>query len=122
MVRASGYFPLTLLRESPYPNDGIRNIMFHNVNQDDCLIRGTHTRKGRTAWLNPDTKSVQHLHYGRVILDGDSAPLTFPTGMRETGLICLRGRATVEVGVERFELSRYDALYVPRDSEIRVSA
>jgi 5-deoxy-glucuronate isomerase len=96
--------------------------MFHNVNQDDCLIRGTHTRKGRTAWLNPDTKSVQYLHYGRVVLDSDSAPLTFPTGPRETGLICLRGRATVEVGVERFELSRYDSLYVPRDSEIRVSA
>jgi 5-deoxy-glucuronate isomerase len=99
--------------------------MFHNVNQEDCLIRATHTRKGRTPWLNPNTGSVRHLHYGRIILDSGARPLEFSTGTQETGLICLHGRAWVELAVEvaaaRFELAPYDALYIPRDSTVRVT-
>jgi 5-deoxy-glucuronate isomerase len=95
--------------------------MFHIVSQEDCLIRATHTRKGRTNWINPESASVCHLHYGRIVLDGGAAPLEFATGRHETGLICLRGGATVEIGTERFDLARYDALYVPRDSRVRVN-
>ena len=103
--------------------------MFHNVNQADCLIRATHTRKGRTPWLNPGTASVRHLHYGRIILDSGDPSLEFSTGTLETGLICLGGRARVETGAEtsaetgaeRFQLAPYDALYVPRDSTILVT-
>ncbi|HLK64819.1 MAG TPA: 5-deoxy-glucuronate isomerase [Bryobacteraceae bacterium] len=94
--------------------------MFHNVTQEDCLIRATHTRKGRTSWLTPDTAAVRHLHYGRIQLDPGSAPLSFFTGTHETGLICLRGRATVEVAEQSHELAPYDALYIPRDSSVVV--
>jgi len=95
--------------------------MFHSVNQEDCLIRATHTRKGRTGWLNPETAAVRHLHYGRIRLDSGDAPLEFPTEAHETGLICLQGRAAIDACGERFELAPYDALYVPRDSTIRVT-
>ena len=36
-------------------------------------------------------------------------------------MICLGGRAAVEVSAQRFELGRYDTLYVPRDSSVRVT-
>jgi len=107
--------------------------MFHDANQamapsitpESCLIRGTHAHKGRTRWLSPETAAVRHLHYGRIILDstdlnpGD-APLEFSTGTHETGLICLRGAATVETAGNRFSLTPYDALYIPRDSVVLV--
>ena len=114
--------------------------MFQNVNREECLIRATHTRKGRTQWVNPETVAVQHLHYGRVRLDPGDPPIEFSTGEHETGLICLQGAAGVEAeggaGIqpaldrptacptkdcsERFELARYDALYIPPDYRVRV--
>jgi len=90
------------------------------IERDRCVIRETHQTKGRTLWLAPDRAAVRHLHYGRVILEAGDPPLEFPTAGRETGLLCLRGRATVETGGRRFELTPYDALYVPRDSSVRV--
>ncbi|MGA2770507.1 MAG: 5-deoxy-glucuronate isomerase [Bryobacteraceae bacterium] len=85
------------------------------------MVRGTNKQKGRTRWLAPEKAAVTNLYYGRIILDSGDAPLEFSTGTHETGLICLGGRAAVEVGVKRFELGRYDALYVPRDSAVRVT-
>jgi len=89
--------------------------MFHNV------IRGTHLQKGRTTWLKPGKVALEHLRYGRIILDAGES-LTFATECEETGLIGLRGSATIEVEERSFELARYDSLYVPRDSEVRVTA
>ena len=91
------------------------------LNQKSCVVRGTNKQKGRTRWLAPEKAAVTNLYYGRIILDSGDAPLEFSTGTHETGLICLGGRAAVEVGVKRFELGRYDALYVPRDSAVRVT-
>ncbi len=83
---------------------------------DRCVVRGTHRHKGRTRSLDPATTAARHLHYGRVVLDGGDAPLRFPTGGLETGLIALRGRAEVKTGGRSFTIAPYDALYVPRDS------
>jgi 5-deoxy-glucuronate isomerase len=87
---------------------------------DRCVVRATHTRKGRTRALDPATTAARHLHYGRVILDAGEAPLCFPTNTHETGLVALRGRAEVRAGGRSFTLAPYDALYVPRDSEVEV--
>lgn len=99
--------------------------MFHDVNHlitaESCVIRATHRQKGRTRWLAPETAAVRHLHYGRIILDSGDPPLEFPTGTHETGLICLRGSATVEAAAGRFDLAPYDALYVPRNTGVRVA-
>jgi len=72
--------------------------------------------------LAPGTAAVRHLHYGRIILDAGDAPLEFATGERETGLICLRGKAEVATAGQQFLLTPYDAVYVPRDSQVLVTA
>jgi 5-deoxy-glucuronate isomerase len=86
-----------------------------------CVFRGTHKSKGRTPWLTPGNSALSHLHYGRIVLDGNDSPLEIPASGRETGLICLNGRAHVAANGREFELGRYDSLYAPRDSCIRVS-
>ena len=90
------------------------------LSEEACVRRATHRAKGRTCSLAPGNGAVRHLHYGRIILDAGEAPLEFSTGRRETGLICLRGKATVEASGQTFELTPYDALYVPRESGVQV--
>jgi 5-deoxy-glucuronate isomerase len=84
-----------------------------------CVVRNTHGRKGRTRAVTPGP-AMQHLHYGRIILDAGDAAVHFSTGELETSLICLRGAATVRAGETHTTLGRYDAIYVPRDSEVEV--
>jgi len=91
------------------------------LNQESCVVRATNKQKGRTRWLAPEKAAVTNLHYSRIILGSGDAPLEFSTDTHETGLVCLGGRAAVEVAAKRFEMGRYDALYVPRDSAIRVT-
>ena len=86
-----------------------------------CVVRDTGARRGRHITVTPETTSARHLHFGRIVLDASDAPVTFSTGERETGFICLKGTATIEVDGTPYELGRYDALYVPRDSDVVVS-
>jgi 5-deoxy-glucuronate isomerase len=92
------------------------------ITEAGCVRRGTHLKKGRNLALVPGEAAVRHLHYGRVILDGNDKPLSFSTEGRETGLICLRGSGRVEAAGERYELSQYDAVYVPRATQVTVTA
>ncbi len=91
------------------------------INAQTCVIRATHKNKGRTRSLTPATAAVRHLHYGRIVLDAADAPLEFSTGTHETGLIALNGKATIRLGAETFPLSRYDAIYIPRDRAVLVT-
>ncbi len=91
------------------------------ITEAGCIRRATNKGKGRTQWLAPGDGAVKHLHYGRIILDAN-ASLEFSTGERETGLICLRGRATVAAHSQSFEFAPYDAIYIPRDEQVRVAA
>jgi 5-deoxy-glucuronate isomerase len=91
------------------------------INGESCVVRATNRQKGRTRWLAPETAPMRQLHYGRIILGPGDAPLEFSTGGHETGLICLGGRGAVEVAAKRFDLGLYDALYVPRDSTVRIT-
>jgi 5-deoxy-glucuronate isomerase len=91
------------------------------ITEAGCVRRGTHLRKGRTKSLAPGEAAVRQLHYGRIILDGTDKPLSFSSGGLETGLICLRGAGSIDAAGQRFELSKYDALYVPRASEVTVT-
>jgi 5-deoxy-glucuronate isomerase len=92
------------------------------ISTDTCTIRGTHQLEGRHEFLSPDKGAVKHLHYGRIRLSAEDAPIEFGNGSSETGLICLAGSAVVRVGTESFALGVYDSLYIPRDSRIEVSA
>ena len=86
-----------------------------------CIVRDTAARKGRTLAVAPGRTAARYLHYGRIILDpGDT--LRIEAGDHETGLICLQGSAEVGVDGATYALSRYDALYVPRDSSSDITA
>jgi 5-deoxy-glucuronate isomerase len=87
---------------------------------DRCVVRDTAARPGRTRAVSPGATSATHLHYGRIILDARAAEVAFSTDDQETGFIGLKGSATIAVDGRTFDLGRYDALYVPRDSRVAV--
>ena len=85
-----------------------------------CVVRDTASRRGRTQAVAPGATASRNLHYGRIILDAADAPLRVETRERETALICLGGEADVDTGGQSFRLSKYDALYVPRNAAFTV--
>ncbi|HEY3381111.1 MAG TPA: 5-deoxy-glucuronate isomerase [Vicinamibacterales bacterium] len=87
-----------------------------------CIVRNTAAKRGRTRSVSPGTTAARHLHYGRIILDATDAPVRVDPGTHETGLICVKGRAIVTVGTEGFACSRYDTLYIPRETAFTVAA
>jgi len=94
----------------------------HTIAPGTCIVRDTAGRKGRTRAVEPGPTASRYLHYGRIILGADDAAVRFTTAALETGLICLRGEATVTAGGASYALGRFDALYVPRDSDVEVTA
>src|SRR5258705_2717064 len=92
------------------------------IKRETCFVPATHKGKGRRTAVAPGTSAARYLHYGRITLGAIDAPITFENHDHETGLVCLAGAATVTTGGESFQLARYDALYIPRDSEIDVRA
>jgi 5-deoxy-glucuronate isomerase len=86
-----------------------------------CIVRNTGGRRGRSWAVTPDSTASRHLHYGRIVLGQGDAPLVIETGGLETGFIALKGDATVDVASVAYTLRPYDALYVPRDSRVRVT-
>jgi len=92
------------------------------ITPETCFVPKTHEGKGRRTAVAPGPTAARYLHYGRITLDAGDAPVKFNTGEHEIGLICLNGKASVNANTESFELDRYDALYVPRDSQIAVEA
>jgi hypothetical protein len=57
-----------------------------------CIVRNT-ASSGRTQAVEPGRTAARYLHYGRMILSEDDAPVKVDTKNRETGLICLKGSA-----------------------------
>jgi len=94
----------------------------HVIAPRTCIVRDTASRKGRTRAVEPGPTASRYLHYGRIILDAGDPPVRFATAALETGFICLRGEATVKAGDQSHTLARFDALYVPRDSHVTVTA
>ena len=92
------------------------------ISKETCYIHGTHTAKGRTLALSPENSASRNLFYGRIRIDAGEPDIEFETDTHETGLICLNGSADVLADGEEFTLNRYDALYIPRHSHVKVSA
>lgn len=86
------------------------------------VFRGTHLRPGRHVAVSPENSSMRHLAYARIRLDPSTPSVSFRNPRRETGLVCLSGRASVKAAGQEIELGRYDAMYVPRDADIAVAA
>lgn len=87
---------------------------------DKMVFRKTNNKIGRHLSATPGNSTNRHLAYGRIILDASAPAVQFATANRETGLICLSGLATVRVDGRSFRLGQYDAIYVPRDSQLEV--
>jgi len=111
---------LKLVEETHYVFKGTMNANTAGP-LEKMVFRNTNAKVGRHISVTPQNSSMRHLAYGRIRLDSTTSSVSFATGDRETGLILLSGRATVSAGGKEFELSQYDAIYIPRDSQVEVS-
>jgi len=89
--------------------------------QEKMIFRKTHAHAGRHMAVTPENSTMRHLAYGRIRLDAGTSSASFSNGDRETGLILLSGAATVSTQGKEFALGQFDAMYIPRDSNIDVS-
>ena len=89
--------------------------------KEQYIFRGTNKQKGRHIAITPQNSSMKHLAYGRIILDRDVPSVDFKTGGQEIGLICLSGECSIDVNGETNNLGQYDSIYIPRDSDVRIS-
>jgi 5-deoxy-glucuronate isomerase len=89
----------------------------------------TASRLGRHLAVSPANSPLEHLHYGRIRLTaGDKDPaharVSFESGSRETGLICMKGECRLlatpgdasasQKTPHEISLGLHDAVYVPR--------
>jgi len=88
---------------------------------DKMVFRRTNEHSGRHISITPENSSMHHLAYGRIVLNSAKTTESFSTGDRETGFICLSGRAVVVVEKKEIEIGQYDAVYVPRDSAMSIT-
>jgi len=85
------------------------------------LFTGTASHRGRSTSVSPKNSDLEHLHYGRILLDREQSQAAFETNGRETALLCMRGECVVTVAGERYAIGTYDAIYVPRGSSVEVT-
>ena len=94
------------------------------ITPETCFVPKTHEGNGRRIAVRPGDTAARYLHYGRITLNAGDAAEKFSNNDHETGLICLKGsakvNAKVNMGGSTFQLDQYDAVYVPRDSQIEV--
>jgi 5-deoxy-glucuronate isomerase len=88
---------------------------------EGMVFRKTNSKSGRNIYVTPANSTNKHLAYGRIMLEPSVPKVQFANGDRETGLICMSGGATVKVDGKPYPVGQYDAIYIPRDSQIEVS-
>jgi len=98
-----------------------QEVLQNPITPETCFVPKTHEGKGRRTAVAPGPTASRFLHYGRITLAAGDQPVKFNSNDHETGLICLNGKATVRAEGETFDLDRYDAVYIPRDSEVEVN-
>ena len=84
------------------------------------LISGTASLPGRNIFIHPGNSSMVEMSYGRIRLGGTERRVSFTNEGQETGLICVRGTATVTVGQQNFAMQAKDALYVSKGLPVTV--
>jgi 5-deoxy-glucuronate isomerase len=87
---------------------------------DKLVFRKTNQHVGRRIVVTPSNSTNEHLSYGRILLNRDTPSVSFRNGEQETALICLSGQAVVKVAGQQPEMSQYDSIYIPRESDIEV--
>ena len=97
---------------SPTGPEAFEKMVFHN----------TDSKRGRHVFVTPSNSAMQHLAYARIILESSAPSASFSNEGHETGLVCLSGIAEIKTGSGHFRLGQYDSLYIPRRSQVEVSA
>jgi 5-deoxy-glucuronate isomerase len=91
------------------------------LDPNGLVFANTAARLGRVVSVRPENSSLKHLSYGRIRLDSSLKSVAFPTGNRETALLCMKGACRVTIGGEAHDLDTYDSVYIPRDSAVEVT-
>jgi 5-deoxy-glucuronate isomerase len=89
---------------------------------EKMIFRNTHAVTGRRVAVTPQNSTMRHLSYARIVLNETVPSVKFSNGDRETGLVCLSGKATLGAVGQKFDLERYDSIYIPRDMTIEASS
>jgi 5-deoxy-glucuronate isomerase len=87
---------------------------------EKMVFRKTNSQIGRHISVSPCNSTMRHLAYGRIILNAKAPAVSFSNGGHETAMVCLSGSAELKIGADTFRLTQYDAIYIPRDSDIEV--
>ena len=86
------------------------------------VFRKTNAHTGRHISVTPENSANRHLSYGRIILNSELNSVSFSNPGRETGFVVLSGTAAVTVDGARFDLTQYDAVYIPRGASVDVAS
>lgn len=89
---------------------------------EKMVFRKTNANTGRHLAVTPENSTMRHLCYARIILNSSEPQVSFSNHEQETALICLSGNAVVKTTGNAYKLGQFDAIYIPRDSTIEVSA
>ena len=90
------------------------------LDKSQIVFRRTNAHLGRKISVSPANSAMRELSYGRIVLDASMPSVTIETEGDEVALICLGGKATVEVAGTTYAFGRFDSLYVPRGHRIDV--
>jgi 5-deoxy-glucuronate isomerase len=85
------------------------------------VVRDTAKKLGRNIMITPKTTPLKALSCGRIILSQKKNSVTADSRGREVSLICLGGKATVNVDGQEYTLARLDSLYIPPGLKYEVS-
>jgi 5-deoxy-glucuronate isomerase len=88
---------------------------------EKMVFRKTNQHPGRHVSVTPANSTNKHLSYGRILLNHSVPSVSFNNLNEETGLIGLSGAGTVKTAGQSFDCVPYDAIYIPRGSEIEVT-
>ena len=88
---------------------------------EKMVFRKTNASLGRTISVTPQNSTNKHLCYARIILNEQQNSASFSNADHETGFILLSGEALIETHGQKIQLRQYDSIYIPRDSDIKVT-
>jgi 5-deoxy-glucuronate isomerase len=86
------------------------------------LFRGTHRVQGRKRIIHQQNCGLEFLRYGRIVLGAGGGAVNLESQDEELGFVCLSGTGAIQVDGQTYSLGKYDALYLPRDSQCTVSS
>jgi 5-deoxy-glucuronate isomerase len=86
------------------------------------LFRGTQRVKGRRRIIHQYNTGLEFLRYGRIVFGKGGGNVNIESIDEEIGFVCLNGNGTIQVDGKTHSLSKYDALYLPRESRCTVAS